>query len=106
MLKIDSITIGETVWTDVEVEFAEYASGGLTAIELWTNEDGWREPLATVTVNIVSDPPAEGCVWVKDYSENAGMLLEMVRLGILEPTGRYTQAGFVSVPEARILKRA
>jgi hypothetical protein len=42
-------------------------------------------------------------VWIKDYAENEGMLASLVAAGVVEATGRWAQAGFVTVPEARPL---
>jgi hypothetical protein len=71
------------------------------AWELWSDDLG---PLATITVHLTHATPNPGCVWIKDWSENAGMLEELERLGIVERTGRVEKSGYVEVPEARILR--
>jgi len=48
-------------------------------------------------------PPADGCIWVKNYSENAGVLEQCVEAGVLEVTGRTCRSGFATLPEARVL---
>jgi len=48
-------------------------------------------------------PPADGCIWVKNYSENAGVLEALVAEGLLEETGRVQASGFVHLQEARVL---
>lgn len=85
----------------VVLAFERYMNGRL-AIEL-LGTDG--EPWAHCTVNMVDHIPAEGCVFIKDYSENEGMLKWLERNKIAKATGRRVRSGFVEVPEARILKK-
>jgi len=43
------------------------------------------EPWATATLNDNGYIPPEGCVVIKDYSENTGLDCLLVKAGILEP---------------------
>lgn len=100
---IPKITLGGSTWTNVTLKLEKYAHGEGLAMQLYITEDLYEELLATCTLNLVGTPPHDGCVWIKNYAENAGMLLELTKAGIVEPTGYYTQSGYVDVPEARIL---
>ena len=60
-------------------------------------EDG--EPWCMVTVNIGEKPLNEKCAFVKDYSENEGMIDFLVKNKIAKPTGREFPSGFVTIPE-------
>lgn len=51
-------------------------------------------------------PPDEGCVWVKDYSENEGMWDALIKAGVIESTYRTARQGFVVFKEGRLLPRA
>lgn len=71
------------------------------AITLTESSEGFPQPLATVTVNIPSQElSAETAVFVKDYSENTGVLEAFVQKGWLIPTGESVPSGWVMVPEA------
>lgn len=80
------------------LERARYGDGS-PALRLWSDEG----PLATATVFLEGQPAAEGCVWIKDWSENAGMFTSLIAAGVIEPTGRTAQAGFATAHEGRLL---
>jgi hypothetical protein len=92
------VTLGGHTYEDVHLHAAEYADGSV-ALTL-SDVNG---PLATATVRLVHESPAPGCVWIKDYAECEGMLASLTEAGVVSPTGRYAQAGFTHVPEARLL---
>ena len=91
------VTLMGTEYDDVTLRRETYRQGG-DALQLW--KDG--ELLATATVWLPT-PPAEGCVWIKDWSENSGMLDSLVAAGVIEKTGRLKQTGFVVAREGRLL---
>jgi len=69
---------------------AQYNNNGRIAIQLSDPEDG--EPIAMATVNVVEQPnPPKYWIDVKDYSENAGMVLALMAAGII--SGNMTLAG-------------
>jgi hypothetical protein len=80
------------------LERASYADGS-PALRLWA-DDG---VLATATVFLAGQPAAEGCVWIKDWSENSGMFTSLIAAGVIEPTGRTAQTGFATAHEGRLL---
>ena len=77
-----------TDWNDVTVERAEYADGS-TALLLMCD----RDRLTTATVFIKGETPAEGCVFIKDYSECAGLCALLEQAGVLKATGRVMPLG-------------
>lgn len=104
-LAIDTITIGGSTYTDVKLEVTKYmtADGALALILTNTDEDGFPGLLAKVTVNL--EPayvPSEGTVFVKDYSENEGMLAFLEERGWGKATGRKELSGWVAVPEVEL----
>lgn len=99
---IGTIKMGGTTWRDVTMTTEVYEAGGV-ALQLYTTDDLYEELLCTATVYLEGQPPADGCVWIKNYSENEGLDQELVRLGIVELTGRTARTGWVEVPEARLL---
>ena len=90
---------GET-YRDCVIEKNDYLNGGtcLTAV----NDEG---PVATLTVWL-AEPPAPGCVWIKDWSENSGVLDSLEKLNLVERTGRTHPTGWVEAVEVRLLANA
>lgn len=85
---------------------SNYQEGNGIAIELTFNDpemDGMEVPMAVATVNIPMFPPAENEVYIKDYSENEGMLEALEEAGIVKRTGRSVSTGFVSIPICKLL---
>lgn len=84
--------------TDVSPQFGRYSDGSLAIllIDLETNE---TESVVTVALEI---PPADGCVYLKSWSENEGVPECLEALGLVEPTGRTVPSGFVTVNEYRL----
>jgi hypothetical protein len=82
------------------VLFHTYQENGNTAIQLVDARDG--QPIATASVNL-STPLAQDEVYIKNYSENEGVLEALVEGGILSPPISYSQTGFVTVPRCKIL---
>jgi glutamate 5-kinase len=93
-----NVTLMGTTYEGCRIEHAAYADGSPALIVMQGPEQ-----VAVATVRLVHEAPAEGCVWIKDYAENEGMLASLVAAGVVEATGRWAQAGFVTVPEARPL---
>ena len=88
------------IW-DCEIVKHKY-SNGRTALQLVSAvdvDDVYKgEPIATATVNIPEMDLKENEVIIKDYSENEGMLEALVAAGIVVPTGRFVDSGFVTCP--------
>jgi len=59
--------------------------------------------VATATVNIPDKALESDEVFIKDYSENEGMLDALVKAGIVEDTGRRVTTGHVTVPVCRVI---
>lgn len=64
-----------------------------------------QEPLMTVTVRMDCHgfPPANRCTFVKNNGDNAGVLEDLIKYGLMEPTGKWIQADHVKIPEVRLL---
>lgn len=78
-------------------------------VQAWTDQDGFPEPWGTVsvvphdgqTVFLAGAPDEFFC---KTYSENRGVLEQLVAQGLVEPTGDAVQpcGSFVSFPRVRL----
>lgn len=79
--------------------FDQYRNGQM-CINLIHATEG--DPIATATVAMDVQPDA-GCVWIKDYSENEGMLACLEESGLLKATGKILNNGYVDVIEAMLL---
>ena len=71
------------------------------ALILSDADDG--SSVATCTVNLTDEILAENEVFIKDYSENKGMLNFLIAEGIIKPTGRKVQCEYVSIPVCKLL---
>ena len=75
------------------VEKGRYSNGRI-ALSLVDDEG----PVATATVNLVDDLSGPNTVFIKDHSENAGLLAALEAAGVVKATGRTVRSGFVDVP--------
>ncbi len=92
-------TVGPTRYCgEAVIKRKGYYHDGSLALQAYSDAG----PAYTATV-CIHTPPAEGCVWIKDWSENEGVFDALVAAGIIEPTGRIERSGFVTVPEGRLL---
>ena len=70
------------------------------AIKLVNATTGELIAIATVCISETQQPPANGNIYVKGYSENEGMEDALIAAGIIKPKRiRTLQAGFVNVGE-------
>jgi hypothetical protein len=60
-------------------------------------------PFAEISCNCNRQPPA-GCFWLKDWSENAAVVAQLIQAGMIEVTGFYVDQGRVVAKEARLNK--
>jgi len=87
----------------VKLQLRNYSHSGRWAIRMFAIETG--EPVALITVNLPDEELNSDEIFVKDYSENAGMLAWLVAQDLVEDTGRKVQSGYVSIPVARVLPK-
>jgi Domain of unknown function (DUF4313) len=78
-----------------------YAYGGRVVLFLNDAENG--EPIATCTTNVPKEPLAVDEVFIKNYSENEGMLDFLVNAGVVKDTGRRIKSGYVEIPVCKLL---
>ncbi len=83
------------------VQAERYASNGHTALSLYDARTG--EYVATGSVNIPDVPLAPNQVFIKNYSENAGMLKALEEAGIVRVSGVYVPTGIGSLPVCELL---
>jgi hypothetical protein len=77
-----------------------YISGGAPALLF---EDSGKR-LVTLSVNMVGETLMPNYTFIKDYSENEGVLEQLVKHGIVRDTGTRTATGFVTVPLVEIIE--
>lgn len=76
-------------------ELKEYPNKRL-ALQVVTTKYG--EPMGMLSVNLPDVAIPDGCIAVKNYSENEAMAAAAYETGVFEETGVKAQTGFVSVP--------
>jgi hypothetical protein len=89
------------VYENVELKFGSYTMNGGTAITLESPTEG---RIAVATTNLAPQGfwPSDGCVFIKTWSENEGLLEELERNGVGLRTRRVVPAGFAVAQEFRL----
>ena len=77
-----------------EIRFKKYGNGRW-AIDM-LDENG--EHAGTASVNLADMPLPERCVFIKDYSENAGVLKALIKIGVVTDTEIRVPSGYVKIP--------
>ena len=91
----------ESKYTNEAVNlFFGYYTSGEVAIQGKTVEDEELLFVATVALN---EKPADNCVFLKGWAENEGIPEALVKVGIVEFTGRKVKTGFCEAIEAKLL---
>jgi len=88
---------------DCEIQQTTYGNGR-TALLLVDAKDP-EHHVAVATVNLPDVPLPSNQVFIKDYSENQGMLDGLEKAGIVKATGAMVETGFVRVPVAEVLTK-
>jgi hypothetical protein len=83
---------------ECSIEVAKYGNGR-TAILLQCQNG---EPMATATINLPDESLKKGEAFIKDYSENEGMLEALREAGIVTEVLGYVSSGFVRIPKCKI----
>jgi len=84
---------------DLEINYSKYANGR-TAIALVDREDGM--PFTTASVNMPDHDCPEGHIYIKNWSENEGMVEYLQGKGIIGEIVSYVNSGFVTVPLCKL----
>lgn len=91
-------------WNCIVVK-SKYIENDRIALVLKEEETG--ESVATASVNIVdydmSEESAKYHTFIKDWSENQGMLKALTEQGVIKETGIFWQTGFVSAHLVKVL---
>lgn len=76
-------------------------SNGRVALTLVDEEDGG--PVAVATINVPEIPLRDNEAFIKNYSENAGILNVLKRAGVIRKTGEMYQKDYVTLPIVEVL---
>lgn len=76
-------------------------TNGRVALELVEEMSG--EPVAVASVNLPDAHCPAGYVFIKDWSENSGILKVLVEAGVIEQTNVRVATGFVEAIMCRLL---
>lgn len=101
MFKIPGFTVTHKD-TPCDLYVGRYADGGGVALQLVERATG--EPWAKATANLPDDRRHLGPdeVFIKDYSENVGMMDALALAGVATDTGRRVVTGYVMAVVARL----
>lgn len=89
--------------TKLNIEFGQYHNRNF-AIRLVERDTG--EPYMTATVNMVDEELEDDEVIIKDYSENVGILYELITSGYVERPHRYVGVGKVRCGVCRLTEKS
>lgn len=90
--------------TECVTEFARYRNGQLN-LQLYTRQTG--EPWLTASVALNNEELPEGCMFVKNYSENEGVVSMLFNAGVIEVEPVKTvRSGFVEISAYRLTEAA
>lgn len=104
--------MAEITANDVIVQFGQwkcrpvakhYMDGDRKALALHDIEDG--APVAIATVNLPEKACEEDEVFIKDWTENEGMLSALLQAGIVEEPHRSAATGFVIAPVCKLTEK-
>ena len=79
--------------------YAEYMDGS-TALAL---HDDYGQPLMTATVALPNVVPGSGNVFIKNWSENEGILECLIEQNVISEPVNAFETGFVQVYECKLL---
>ena len=86
---------------DCQLVFDKYRNGQ-TAIELRDDSYPFEGPVAVATVSL-DESWNKDEVFIKNYSENEGMLNSLINAGIISNPVRYISSGYVMIPVCKLL---
>jgi hypothetical protein len=85
---------------EADVWLAAYTKDSSPALKIFDANTG--EPLYSVTIWI-DVPRSPRCAFIKDHAENRGILEELIKHRLLEPTGKVGIVGGIKFPECKLL---
>ena len=80
--------------------YSSHYLAGTTYIGIAQQQDEGAEPLMDVTV-FLKDKIPQGCIAVKDYSENTGLVDFLKSIGFITDVVEKRPSGFVEIPICR-----
>ncbi|HEY0216532.1 MAG TPA: hypothetical protein VGC57_09085 [Cellulomonas sp.] len=85
---LDDLSFNGNDWHNLEVEAGRYDVGGSLALELASDDDGFRESLVSVSANLPDVPLVhQNHIWVTNEAESDGVLSALEEIGVLKRTG-------------------
>ncbi len=100
---LDGVAVDFLSFKACRVAVGQYGNGRVALSLIAASPDDPDQKIDTATVNVVDAHPAPGCVFIKDYSENEGMMAALEASGVVKSTGRHVPTGYVEALEARLL---
>ena len=96
-VKLGTIALVGRDWTGVTAFYGEYANGG-PSLQLLANDGS---PLCTASVWVPG--LQDGEIGIKDWSENKGILDQLVSLDLVAPPHRHIPSGYVMVAVCKLV---
>lgn len=90
-------------FTKEQVRKVAYQSNGRPALEIVDESEGFKETVAIATVNLPDEPLESDEVFIKDWSENEGVLNDLIEMGVISEPISSVQTGFCVAYKCKLL---
>lgn len=86
-----------------QVRKEQYLTNGRVALVIVDESEGYRETVSIATVNIPDEPLEPDEVFIKDWSENEGVLNDLIEMGVISESISSVQTGFCVAYKCKLL---
>lgn len=90
-----NLNLVDRIYRDVVFVKTKYTDESVAVIAI--TDDG--EKLTNISVNMNTPPSIPNAIYIKDYSENEGLVIQLEEAGLVTPTGLTMSSGWVEVAE-------
>jgi len=93
-----NIKLNHASYDNCSIKFHKFPNGS-TALVIYQDD----QVLLKASVAVEGYQPPDGFVCIKNWSENAGILEELIENRIIDPPQAYIPSGFVEIPICKLL---
>ncbi len=90
-------------FTKEQVRKVEYQNNGRAALEIIDESEGYPESVAIPTVNLPNEGIGHDEVFIKNWSENEGVLDDLIAMGIISKPLGSVKTGFCIAHRCKLL---
>jgi len=90
-------------FTKNQVHVKTYGTNNRNALEIIDESEGYPETVAIASVNLPQEALAKDEIFIKNWSENEGVLTDLISLGIVSAPIKEVQTGFCIAYKCKLL---